>query len=297
MEYDEGLGLENEGNIPELPAAADAGYQFRSRTPDAPPTPAANSPEGGTAPAEPDESLSDKDNPNRFQYWQSRYDRLRAQIEPVMDYIPLARAVAMRPDIQQMLVGGPANPQDASPEPTGLRPPEMPSRPPNYDHTAAFTDPEAPSFKYRESMEQYQQQLADFLIKRDEQRERAAAATLDAIRQEKEAQNNISMLRSNAILAGVPEQEVDSFMEMFSNPDPAVMLKQMADMWRMRNGGARSDSPSPVTQRAQELLRARLGERPPTALAGAPGTGAPPPSDPQKGFSSSLKAAVKRHNL
>lgn len=313
-EFEEGSGLPTDVGETVAPPEPAVRYAFRgtdesgepvvTATAGAVPAQAAPAP-GQPAPAAGAQPpLTDKDNPNRFQYWQSQYDRLRQTVEPVMDFIPIARALAARPDLmaslQAGLMGQPTTPGQPMPEDAAPKVPEKPQRPPNYDVNAAYSDPESPSFKFREADEQYQQKLADYLVQRDQHREKAMQAVIDTMRQERAAQEQAMMLRQGAVMAGVPENEVDHFMEMFSNPDPAVMMRDLAQLYNMRRqqAGAGSDSPQlpSATLRAQELLRQRMEGRAPLPLPGAPGAGQPPVADPNKAFSTSLKEAIKRNN-
>ena len=99
----------------------------------------------------------------RYEYWQSQADKernARLQLEREMAELralsPYAQIIKERPEILSTLSQG-DNGQRT------LTPPRPPTKPGNYNGADAFNDPDSASYKYREALDDFNVQNAEFV--------------------------------------------------------------------------------------------------------------------------------------
>ena len=106
-----------------------------------------------------------KDDPSRFEYWQSQaakaqnelqnYKQMEAQYTPYIDYLKANPQAVMNIDAAQQQVNQPA--QEAFPEP-----PEKPRRPRNFSREDALSDSNSESARYLDDVDEWNEKMGDY---------------------------------------------------------------------------------------------------------------------------------------
>ena len=224
--------------------------------------------------SESEEEMASKEDPSRYEHWQSKFDKENArasqlenelaemqqqmadfkEMKPMVD---LLKQPGMYEKIAQSVTG--ESPQEVSAEPQEqLKRPERPVKPSNYDPIDAVSDPESESFKYRQSMEEFNAEVSEYTLKIDEQREQ------EVQRSQGEAQYRsfISDVRGEVVKYGVPTDKVDDFIESMSS-DNSLTIENLAKIYMLNNGllkmeDAKTPPPKTSTSEAEVPLPASL---------------------------------------
>jgi hypothetical protein len=230
-----------------------------------------------------DKEKSAKDDPTRFQYWQSQADQYKRQLELEREqsqalgtYAPIAKYLQENPQLldvlERELQGG--HPQPQAPVPgqqvqqrTSLERPEKPLKPNNYDPNE--TDPESPSYKYRQALANYNDDLIEYMVARDEYREQQMQEQRRMAEQEAQKQGQVKQLSQQLqVEYGLNDFEAQDFMRTMMDPS-SVTLDNLVDLYRVKKGG-RGQQTAQVQQKAQDILN-RQGKKvpPPAGISGA----------------------------
>lgn len=209
-----------------------------------------------TAPQNPDE-LQPKDDPERWQYWQSRADKAAAELDKFRSQIeaqnPVISRINENPELAQKVYGliqehQQQGPQGSSPNSQQQMPqqaqvnlperPEKPQKPSDYDPMDAVSDTTSASYKYREAMEEYNEQLAEYneqLVNAQTERQQ-----LQEQQRQQAIQRNQQMreLYNEAVYRhGLQPQEAASFINWAKEPNYDVA--DLIAVYRQRNEGSR----------------------------------------------------------
>ena len=218
-------------------------------------------PEVGNAPEAP---IDAKNDPNRYQYWQSRAAKLENQMDE------------FRAQQQQMMMQQQQNQPQAQPEPEPEKFPDAPARPQkprSFSRDEAYTDPNSESARYlddieawRDDMDEYnslkhQYDLAVVQEKLDKEasyrkkQEEAQRAQMQQAQQISEITNHVTQQY------GMDQNEAQEFIAQMSNP-ASLTMDNLVQLWRFQKGqGAPTNAPAPAqpspafqqTQRAQQV--------------------------------------------
>jgi hypothetical protein len=259
-----------------------------------------NTPAEGDGPDAPKtgEPKPAKEDETRFQYWQSQADQYKRQLElerqqyqELAPYTPIAKYLHEHPQslnvLERELQSGhpaqeaPAQGQQA--RQTSLERPEKPLKPRNYDPNE--TDPESESYKYRLSMAEYNDNLLEYMVARDEHRESQMAEQRRIAEQEQAKQEQMSQLAQMLkVERGFDDYKAQDFMRTMMDPS-SVNLDNLIELYErisaQRGGGVEA------RQKAQEILK-RQGRKVPLP-AGVGGVNTPNYSD-EDVFNASLSA-------
>lgn len=241
-----------------------------------------------------------KEDETRFQYWQSQADQYRKQLEQEREqsqslntYAPIAKYLQENPQLLDVLErelqgghpaqGTPAQGQQA-PQQTSLERPEKPLKPRNYDPNE--TDPESESYKYRQSMAEYNDNLLEYMVARDEYRETQMAEQKRAAEQQQQKQAQMTQTAQMLkVEHGMNDYEAQDFMRTMMDP-ASVTVENLIALYRMKQGAANGQG-AEARQKAQEILK-RQGRKVPLP-AGVGGVNTPNYSD-EDVFNASLSA-------
>jgi len=114
-----------------------------------------------------------KEDPRRFEYWQSQADRMRGENQDLKQEIH-----GIKQYLAQREQQSPSNTETmGSPVPTGnpqteLKTPVQPTKPSNYNEVDAFNDPNSASFQYRNAMDSYRDDVTTYMLQKDQLREK-----------------------------------------------------------------------------------------------------------------------------
>jgi hypothetical protein len=185
-----------------------------------------------------------KSDPGQFQYWQSQADKraievdmLKSQMADVMSKV--ATPTASEP-VQEEIV---------------LQKPVKPSKPSDYDHSEALTDPDSASSKYLAKQQSYLEDMSDYVSNSSDQ-------YVNQMNKQQEVQR--AQARDSKVLQDLqvkynytPEQAND-FMRSMSSPDSLsldnlVMLHQM----KQPNAAQQVTQITPEAQKKVALMNQR----------------------------------------
>jgi hypothetical protein len=155
------------------------------------------------------------------------HERLKMYAEKLAPMAPLMQFLQeKRPDILETIQQ--AIQQESTPRIPEPKAPEAPVRPASYNPAEAFANPESDSWKYREAMEQFNQNKIDFLQKQIEFRDRLQQAQLQKQQQLDKQQLLVRQSYSDAIANGLSEVEAADYVKVMSHPatlDPKNLVK------------------------------------------------------------------------
>lgn len=192
----------------------------------------------------------------RFAHWQSEAMReanarkdLERQLNEINPYIPIVRYIQENPNILDTIESSLGQPQ--AEQPKGPERPVPPTKPDGFNKAESFNDPESESFKYREANETYREQLAEFLLNKEQQREE----------EYKRAQEERKMVEQrNAKLQGVATQlttqygfsqnDAAEFISLYDN-DKVVTLDNLVQLYKIQKGKVAPQTNPKVQQMLQ----------------------------------------------
>jgi len=211
------------------------------------------------------EEYQAKNDDKRFEYWQSRANKLENQIketQPLLDHVKQNPQILQQPPAQQPVQA--EEPVEEFPEA-----PERPERPPNYSREASYTDPNSASAIYDSNLEAWRDDMTEYNslknqyetallredIERQENQRLQQIRNMQAKQQQETKQQEISeYVQANYDLS--PE-ETGKFMQDMSDPS-SISMENLVTLWRMNNG--KSAAPPVATPGVQgEAPQQRMG--------------------------------------
>jgi hypothetical protein len=239
-----------------------------------------------------------KEDQNQYQYWQSQADKrskeldvvldnfgvksvdeLQAKYGDIQDIAPIARYVKSNPSVLDNVESSLSNGQtqgqalQGDQEPS-LKQPDKPTKPSNYDALDAYSDPNSDSFKYRDSMDEYRDNMVDY--------SRAENKMLkDQMSYEKEEQKQAqesARLRNDLVNRyKMQPEEVDKFVNYMSSPE-SNSIDNLVTLWNTRNGATQTPEAQPRAgdspdKTAEAMLRQREKLSMPQPVSVTPGSG------------------------
>lgn len=177
--------------------------------------------------------------PQRYQYWQSRHDQKAAELDKLKAQFeaqqPLLKYINENPEIAQKVYGvvqenlgqqpqqGSSNGVPSGEQKPLPQRPEKPTKPSDYNPVDAVSDEDSSSYKYRQQMEEYNEKLVEYneqLVSRQQQEREQQQQ-----QQQQAAQRNqqLKELYNEAVYRhGMPQQQAAQFVQWASNPDYGV---------------------------------------------------------------------------
>ena len=210
-----------------------------------------------------------KDDPSRFEYWQSQADKVKGELSQTQKELAYYREQAMQ---QQQPPNGQPNGQQV--QKNSLQPPVKPEKPVNYNEVDAYNDPESVSFKYRLDKERFNDEYIGYMEKREENREREYAERYQKAMIEQETTNLRNNAYSHAVNSyGWSPDQARGFVDWASNPNN-VTIDHLAKLYQMK------DAPNAqVQQRKDAIIKEREIVSMPRTASVETGKSEPPMSD------------------
>ena len=210
-----------------------------------------------------------KDDPSRFEYWQSQADKVKGELSQTQKELAYYREQAMQ---QQQPPNGQPNGQQV--QENSLQPPVKPEKPVNYNEVDAYNDPESVSFKYRLDKERFNDEYIGYMEKREENREREYAERYQKAMIEQETTNLRNNAYSHAVNSyGWSPDQARGFVDWASNPNN-VTIDHLAKLYQMK------DAPNAqVQQRKDAIIKEREIVSMPRTASVETGKSEPPMSD------------------
>lgn len=185
-----------------------------------------------------------KSDPEQFQYWQSQADKRATEVDMLKSQMA---------DVMSR-VATPQAPEQVQKE-TVLSKPVKPSKPSDYDHSEALTDPDSASAKYLTKQQSYLEDMSDYVSnssdlymnQMNEQRKLQQATARDTkVMQDLQVKYNYT-----------PEQAND-FMRSMSSPD-SLSLDNLVQLHQLKqpNAAQQVTQITPEAQRKVALMNQR----------------------------------------
>lgn len=176
-----------------------------------------------------------KSDSDQYQYWQSQADKRSAEVELLKGQVS---------DLMQSNAVTPAAPVEKE---TVLEKPVKPSKPTDYDHSEALTDPESKSGKYSADREMYMDDMLEYTTELE-------ATRIEKLEQQQASQQKeLSRQRLVNDLQGkynYSNDEASDFIKTMSSPE-SLSLDNLVQLHKMRTGNAPQEF-TQVTPQAQE---------------------------------------------
>lgn len=225
-----------------------------------------------------DTPVDPKDDPKRLEYWQSRADKANKRAESLERLAPLGKLLEERPDIVQVIQEKVTGKVAEPPKPALVKP-SVPPKPADYDSVAAVSDPESPSFKYRTSLETYQEQVLDFYDKKEALRQEQYEQERTLASRKEQAAVADAKLRARLQEKGIVGTEVERFIQVMDSPQSFDLDNLIAYYNVVQGKGA----PKPPDAKLAELNRRGAATRVPlpAGIEGGENPAAEPESEEQ----------------
>lgn len=211
------------------------------------------------------EESADSSQRERYQYWQSKHDKLKAEFEKV-----LQSQQSQQPVQQQQ-------------QPTQQQPPAKPSRPSkpvNYSPEEAYTDPTSESFKYRAALDDYNEKYQDYLDYYNDQMQQREAM----MQQEQEKQRLVEQTKREVMYEyNLMESEANDFITTMSDPS-TMSLKNLVAYYRFLKGESQPTQPQQQFQQQSPQPMQAVRQSPPPPAGVIPATGQPTKMTEEDGF-------------
>ena len=221
-----------------------------------------------------------KEDPRRFEYWQSQADRMRGENQAMQQELNgikeyLAARENQSPSNPQ--VQGPPVPT-GNPE-TGLQAPVQPTKPSNYNEVDAFNDPNSASFQYRNAMDNYRDDVTTFVLNREQARDQQR---MEEMRIQQDNMVNQQAYTHATNNYGWDNNKANDFVQWARNPQN-VTVDHLAKLYELEKRGVDPQA----EQRTQEMLRQKERAQIPRTAQVAPSQPVPQMTDEQA-FSADL---------
>ena len=276
-----------------------------------------------TSEEEPTQPVADESAPkdaDSYKYWQSQADKRTSELNKVMETLgvenpndldaklnklknlePISEHILNNPEIlssvKQDLSNGQAigNPQENQVQP--LKKPEMPKKPTNYDADDALADPTSESYKYREALDSYRDEMLLFQDARFEQMAQQQMAQQEAMQQEQDLQNVRKQLTSDYEMSS---DDADKFIQTMSDPQ-SINMDNLVALFKMQNGTQDVQAPAPasvdgIDPKMQEMMSERQRLATPSPVTAAKGEANTSTSSDEDNIIENMIGNYKRNN-
>ena len=209
-----------------------------------------------------------------FQYWQSQADIRARELEEVKtkyqdleEIAPLARYIRENPQVLNSVESSLSadKPMDNSPQGNSqelAKKPERPSKPAEYDPIEATSDPDSTSFKYKESLESYRDDMMDYYEGRERNRDVAMQEQQDRVAQQQYMDNVRSQLQN---VYGFEDKEMEHFITEMSRPE-SLSLENLVSVWKLNNKPTEQQIKSPQKVKSMQTQKEKLGVKQPVGV-------------------------------
>ena len=236
------------------------------------------------------ETVPTKEDHQRFEYWQSQYDKSQGEVNALKGELQQAAAYVqnMQQQNQQQVPPQPSNgqPQGNPNQGNSLQKPSRPQKPYTFNEVDAFNDPESESFKYRAELDTYRDGVIDYYDQRDQIMEQ------EVIRQQSQFQearmdNDARRYVINQI--GWDEHKTADFMNWIKNPQN-VTFEHLAKIYDSQSAPPQEQLAR--QEKVEQMRNMQQRMQVPRTTQVATGT-SPPQQTAEEAFSSSLLAGGK----
>jgi len=259
-----------------------------------------------------------KEDQNQYQYWQSQADKrskeldnvldnfgvgsvdeLQAKYGDIQDIAPIARYVKSNPSILDNVEASLSNGQATGQSPQGdpepsLKQPEKPTKPSSYDAIDAYSDPSSDSFKYRESVDEYRDNMLEYSHAENQSLKDQMIHEREIQKQQQES----AILRNDLVTKhNMEPEEVDRFVNYMSSPE-SYSVDNLVTLWKNQQGvQTPPEKPqSDVDPTAEAMMRQREKLSMPQPVSVTPGSGEGADKPIESTVMDAMISDYKKHN-
>lgn len=218
--------------------------------------PAKDLEQGGNTDSGIQATIEAKEDPERMQFWQSRADKYKSELDALKSQEPVLKYLAENPDkaskVYDVLLdkGSSEQVQDSAP----VRP-ERPQKPADYNHEDALADPTSNSFKYKQAMDEFQIQLIEYqdeVTSYNEKKQRAEQARAAQIQQQQRALQ--SAMQEAVYVHGLDMKDAQEFVSWAQNPNYG--MDTLIQVYKAQKGvnAAAQNKAQTINQRVQAVV-------------------------------------------
>ena len=219
-------------------------------------------------------------NDERYEYWQSRYDKKASDFDDMSkklsDYerlAPIAEYIQENPgvlnNVARSLSGDNQQvpSQDKSDE--SLKKPTRPTKPVNYDATEAYMDVESDSYKYRASLDDYRDSMIDYQENLEDARMQQAQMRQVEIQKQEEAYKRtqaVDTMRNQLVNTyGYTDGKAQEFIDYYSKPE-SLSLENLVNLDRIRSSPSQAEVATKQKVETMTRQSERMAVPPPAGI-------------------------------
>jgi len=170
-------------------------------------------------PSEQAPQVDPKEDANQFQYWQSQADKRSAEVELLKSQVTDLMSQKSQP--------APVEP--VAKETEAITRPVKPSKPADFDHSDALTDPDSSSAKYLAARDGYVEDMSDYMIAIEEQRGRELEQAKSVQRKAAQEAELLSDLQTNYDYS---PSDAKDFVKKMTSPE-SLTLDNLVKLHRL----------------------------------------------------------------
>jgi len=223
---------------------------------------------------------ADGEDKNRYEYWQSRYDKkasefdaMSKKLEEFNNIAPIAEYIQGNPDVLKSVARSLSGdtPSVPSQEKSQELPqkPERPTKPMNYDASEAVMDSDSDSYKYRVALDDYRDGMIDYQERLEVDRINAMKAQEQQIAQQRVAyerqQAEVGMVEQLQQKYGYTPEKATEFMKYYSNPE-SITLDNLVSLDKLRSAPSQQELATQQKVQAMQNSQQRMKVPTPTAV-------------------------------
>lgn len=199
----------------------------------------------------------------RYQYWQSKHDKLKSEYDRLMQ--------------QQQQASYQSAPQQVDVSQPAPTKPSKPVKPQGYSPEEAYTDPTSESFKYRVAVDDYNEKYQEYLDYYNEQMQQRE----QVYQQQAREQELINQTKQEVMYEyGLDQRQAEDFLVTMSSPE-TMKLENLVAYYRFLKGEGQptqTQQQQPIASVAQPQVRTQAPP-PPAGVIPASGNGATIPNE------------------
>ena len=185
-----------------------------------------------------EEPYQAKNDDKRFEYWQSQADKANAQLAQQRQQIEQMQSQMNQPQVPQ---------QAAEPAEEFPPPPEKPKRPSRFSRSEAYEDPDSPSERYLDELDEWRDSNDEYNQLRNQYENARMQEKFDAMQQERvrEAQRQQAIQQQNQQMNevrelvtghhGLTQEQANDFINKMSDPN-SVSIDNLVKLYLMEQG-------------------------------------------------------------
>ena len=189
---------------------------------------------------------------------------------------PIAEYIEQNPDIlkgvAKSLSGDSPSVAADSEQMASPKKPTRPAKPVNYDSSEAYMDPESASYKYREEVDNYRDQMIDYGVEAEQYRMRELESRENQIRQAQqqyEAQKQSDGMHNELMgKYGYTPEKAQQFIKYYSSPD-SLTLDNLVRLDKMRSAPSQAEVEQRQKAESMKQKQGKLNVPPPAGVVSA----------------------------